>query len=97
MDKFDRTSDMLKCSDNKSDIELFEELMNSELNKGKEKYGDGDDTIEFIRGVDKDFELGAIAKYISRIAHGDSRSETDIVKVATYAYFYWKRHYASPK
>jgi hypothetical protein len=74
-------------------IDDFERLMNEELSKGGEKYGEGDSSLEFIRGVDPNFELGAIAKYISRIAHGDSRAETDIIKIATYAYFYWKRHY----
>lgn len=75
----------------------FEELMEAELSKGDDKYGEGNTTLEFVRGIDPNFELGAIAKYISRIAHGDSRSETDIVKVATYAYLYWLRHYhASP-
>lgn len=74
-------------------IEDFEELMEAELSKGDDKYGDGNTTLEFVRGIDPNFELGAIAKYISRIAHGDSRAETDIIKVATYAYLYWKRHY----
>lgn len=78
-------------------IKDFFSAMEQELDNGEEKYGEGDGTLEFIRGIDPNFELGAIAKYISRIAHGDSRSETDIVKVATYAYLYWLRHYhASP-
>lgn len=71
----------------------FVQCMSDELNRGEGKYGKGDSTLEFIRGVDPSFELGAIAKYVSRIAHGDSRAETDIIEVATYAYFYWKRHY----
>ena len=78
---------------NPDSIEAFEDLMVAELSKGDGKYGKGDATLEFVRGIDPNFELGAIAKYISRIAHGDSRSQTDIVKIATYAYLYWKRHY----
>lgn len=74
-------------------IKDFFSAMEQELGNGDKKYGTGDNTLEFIRGVDPNFELGAIAKYISRIAHGDSRSETDIVKIATYAYLYWLRHY----
>jgi hypothetical protein len=78
---------------NPNGIEAFEDLMKAELSKGDDKYGKGDTTLEFVRGIDPNFELGAIAKYISRIAHGDSRSETDIVKIATYAFLYWSRHY----
>jgi hypothetical protein len=74
-------------------IQDFFVAMKQELEKGGNKYGEGDTTLEFVRGIDPNFELGAIAKYISRIAHGDSRSETDIIKIATYAYLYWERHY----
>jgi len=75
-------------------IDAFERLMNVELSKGDVKYGKKD-TTEFLRGIDPNFELGAIVKYASRIARGDSRAETDIIKIATYAYFYWKHHYSS--
>lgn len=71
----------------------FVQAMRDELNKGAGKYGEEDTSLEFIRGIDPSFELGAIAKYVSRIAHGDSRAETDLAKIATYAYYYWKRHY----
>ena len=73
-------------------VDAFERLMNLELSKGDVKYGKKD-TTEFLRGIDPNFELGAIVKYASRIARGDSRAETDIIKIATYAYFYWKHHY----
>lgn len=79
---------------NVNPIDEFERLMNLELTKGNDKYGKGD-TTEFLRGIDPNLELGAIVKYASRIARGDSRAETDIVKIATYAYFYWKHHYSS--
>jgi hypothetical protein len=75
-------------------IEAFGQLMHAEIGKGQDKYGVGDATLGFVRDIDPNFELGAIAKYISRIARGDIRAETDIVKIATYAYFYWTRHFA---
>jgi hypothetical protein len=76
-----------------TELVAFIDMMQRELDKGTTKYGEEDTTLTFIQGIDPAFELGTAAKYLARIAHGDARPETDIIKVATYAYFYWKRRY----
>jgi hypothetical protein len=69
----------------------FIDEMQKELDKGTTKYGKVDTTLSLLQHLDCLFEISNIIKYAARIAHGDPRSDTDIVKIATYAFFFWRR------
>lgn len=67
----------------------FVSELETEISLGNSKYNT-DSTMGVLNSIDPKFPLANIIKYAVRIARGDYRAKKDIVKIAAYAYLYWK-------
>jgi hypothetical protein len=76
-------------------FEFFDGLMEV-MNQKQDQYGsaEGRQTVDRMMELDPICPLAMIQKYIDRIAHRPDKTERDLLKIVTYAFFMWRAHRA---